>query len=287
MLNDLFTSILAALLSFTIYLLAGALIFLFFFLVGRLLAWGVLRFAQYRARMRGRQLSAQRIATLHGLAHSLMNGMAALLTLIFILGQFIPAGSVATTLGLFSAGIGFAARPFLSDVLGGIVLLLKDQFALGEKVEIGDRIVIGVVERVGLTSTQLRGDAGELWIVPNGDVRTIRNFSRGSFSPANLRLTLPTSRLAEAIEILQEIIADPGRDVIEPPEIISEAGEIGQTTTLTLKVRARHGAAQQVRRRLLARLQHELDERQIISRAHPADGHGEPDVGAIHEDARV
>jgi moderate conductance mechanosensitive channel len=185
--------------------------------------------------------------------------------------MFVQPGSLITALGLFSAGIGFAARPYISDFLGGIVLLFEDQFALGDKVEIGDRNVIGVVERVSLRTTYIRGESGELWLVPNGDVRTIRNFTRGSFSPANIRLTVPTARLDEALAVLTELIADPGPDVIEPPEIISEEGEIGATTVLMLKVKARHGSGPLVRRQLLARLQGALTEHSIIAAPHEHD----------------
>jgi small conductance mechanosensitive channel len=128
--------------------------------------------------------------------------------------------------------------------------------------------VIGVVERVSLRTTYIRGDMGELWIVPNGDVRTIRNFTRGSFSPANIRLTMPTSRLDEVLALLQEIVADPGPDVIEPPEIISEEGAIGETTELMLRVKARHGHGPLVRQRLLARLQPVLIQHGIIAGPH-------------------
>lgn len=279
MFAEVIASLLGGLVDFFAFLLLGVAIFLIFLVVGRVAALAIWRFAHYRARVRGARLSHQRSATLRALARSLMNGVAFVCACIFILSQFIPAGSVATTLGLFSAGLGFAARPFISDVLGGIVLLLKDQFALGEKVEIGEQKVVGVVEQVSLTTTRLRGEAGELWLVPNGDVRTIRNFSRGSFSPANLRLTVPTSRLDEAIELLQAVIASPGPDVIEPPEIISEEGEIGETTSLMLRVKARHGAAPQVRRRLLATLQRELAERRIVSQAQVVGPRDDPGAG--------
>jgi small-conductance mechanosensitive channel len=178
--------------------------------------------------------------------------------------MFVQPSALITSIGLFSAGLGIAARPFISDFLGGIVLLFEDQFVIGDKVEIGDRQVNGVVERVSLRTTHIRGEAGELWIVPNGDVRTIRNFTRGSFSPANLRLTIPTAKFDEALEMLNALIADPGPNVIEPPEIISESGDIGPNMVLLLKVKARHGLGSQVRRELLGRLQVALTQHGII-----------------------
>lgn len=250
--------------TFSDYLLRGAVTFLVAALLARLLAWLIWRIVLSQALLARRNLSERRRTTLRYLINSLMNGLAVLATMIIVLSMFVPPGALFTALGLFSAGLGFGARPYVSDFLGGIVLLFEDQFVLGDKVEIGDRNVIGVVEQVSLRTTHIRGEAGELWIVPNGDVRTIRNFTRGSFSPANIKLTVPTGKLDETLALLFDLITDPGPDVLEKPEIISEAGEIGATTTIMLKVKARHGAAPTVRRRLLARLQSVLTVHQII-----------------------
>jgi small conductance mechanosensitive channel len=274
MLSTLTSQFLSALVSFMGYLLLGALVALVFGALGRMAAWLIAGIARFRRRVRGLPVDRPRSLTINQLTRSLMEAAAVLLALIFMLSLITTPSILATTLGLFSAGLGFAARPFISDVMCGIQLLFQDQFAIGEKVEIGDRNVIGVVEQVSLTRTLLRGESGELWIVPNGDVRTIRNFARGSFSPAHIRLIIPTNRLDEGLALLQEVIADPGPDVIEKPELISEEGEIGETTALMLKVKATHGAAPQVRRRLLARLYEALAARQIITRAQAAEPHG-------------
>ena len=263
MASKLFDQLVNALLLFFSYLLIGMVGLLLFVLIGRILAWIIWRLAYYRRRLRGR-VSEQRSVTLCQLIVSLMNALAVLLGTIFMLSLVTTPAALTTALGLFSAGLGFAARPFISDVMCGIQLLLQDQFTIGEKVEIGDRNVIGVVEQVSLTRTLLRGDDGELWTVPNGDIRTIRNFTRGSFSAAHIHLTIPTTRLDEGLAILQSITADPGPDVLEAPEIISEAGQIGQTTELMLKVKAQHGMAPQVRRRLLERIYAALDEHNIF-----------------------
>jgi len=268
---DIFHNVLPAPGTFADYLLRGTLTFLIAASVARVLAWLIWRIEISRLMIAHRRFSERRQTTLHYLISSLLNALAVLVTLLLILGMFVQPSALITALGLLSAGIGFAARPFISDFLGGIVLLFEDQFALGDKVEIGDRNVSGVVEHVSLRTTHIRGDTGELWIVPNGDVRTIRNFTRGSFSPANIRLTVPTVSLDETLALLADLIADPGPHVIEPPEIISEEGEIGETTVLLLKVKARHGSGPQVRRELLARLQAALTEHDIIA-VHGGDG---------------
>jgi small conductance mechanosensitive channel len=247
------------------YLLRGTLTFLVVVVIARGVTWLIRRTVLSQRKLMRRNLSERRRQTLRILVSSLMNGLAVLVTLLLILAMFVQPDALFTALGLFSAGLGFGARPYVSDFFGGIVLLFEDQFALGDKVEIGDREVIGKVERVTLRTTYIRGESGELWIVPNGDVRTIRNFSRGTWSPANIIVTMPTIKLDETLVVLREIIASPGDDVLEAPEIISEDGEIGAvTTTITLKVKAKYGTAPTVRRRLLAQLQTALTEHHVL-----------------------
>jgi small conductance mechanosensitive channel len=253
--------------TFSYFLLRGALTFLIAAITARFLSWSIWRIVLSQAVITHHKLSERRQTTLRSLLCSLMDGLAVIITIVLVLGMFVQPAVLITGLGLFSAGLGFGARPYVSDFLGGVVLLFEDQFVIGDKVEMGDRNVIGTVEQVSLRTTRIRGDMGELWIVPNGDVRTIRNFTRGSFSSANIRLTVPTAKLSETLIILLDLITEPGEDVLERPEIISEEGEIGATTTLLLRVKARHGTAPKVRRQLLARIQAELSEHCVLDEA--------------------
>lgn len=276
------TNLLNALAGFALYLGICLLVMLIFGIIGRCLAWLIWRVAVQRRRFIRSRNDEKRVKTLRSLLRSFMDGLAVLFAVVFTLSLAVPATTLTTALGLFSAGIGFAARPFISDFLAGVQFLLQNQFSIGEKVEIGDKQVVGTIEQITLTQTYLRGESGELWIVPNGDVRTIRNFSRGSFSPANVRLTIPTSRLSDGMEVLELAIADVSSDVVERPEIISEAGEIGETTTLTLVLKARFGKAPEVRRRALTRLHHELAAREIINRVQvETNSHGPPDSAEL------
>lgn len=245
--------------------------FLVFLVTARLLVPIIWWTMGARNRVRGERMNPQRATTLQSLLNSIGKGAGVFAAIVFVMSRYIPASAVATTLGLFSAGVGFAARPFISDVLGGLVLLFEDQYSVGEKVEIGDRNVIGVVERVSLRVTAIRGEAGELWIVPNGDVRTLRNFSRASFSPANVRITVPTASLDETLAILEDIRRNPGIQLVEMPEIISEQGVIGEQTELMLKIKAPYSSGPGVRRHFLALVQQRLIERQILAQTNEQD----------------
>ena len=51
----------------------------------------------------------------------------------------------------------------------------------------------------------MRSPQGEVYIVPNGDVRVVRNFSRGSFSPANITVRMASGGLSRALPLLEEL----------------------------------------------------------------------------------
>jgi len=209
-----------------------------------------------------------RRVTLRGLFAGIARILAYLVALIVILSMFFEPATVLTVVGLFSAAFGLGARPVISDFLSGITLLFEDQFAVGEKVELsglmGSGGVMGTVERVNVRTSHVRADSGELYIIPNGDVRVVRNFSRGEFSLASIKVSVPAHRVGEALEVLQQVGRQANEeiaDIIEEPMVISVTGTLAAETALTLKVKTRLGRGVAVRAELLARAQHRLAEK--------------------------
>jgi moderate conductance mechanosensitive channel len=210
---------------------------------------------------RGRELRAERRQTIRSLFASIITFVVFTAAVLLSLSLFIDGATLVWMVGLFSAAFGLGARPLISDFLTGVSFLLEDQFDVGDKVEI--LTVIGVVEQVNLRTMWLRAPSGELYIVPNGEVRVVRNFSRGHFSNASVTLKLATSDLARAIVILEDLAEEAVvrlPNLIEPWHVISESGTMGQHTELTLVAKAKYGQAGDMRPRLLALVQERLAE---------------------------
>src|SRR5690349_21633633 len=109
--QQLWIAILVSIASFLGQVIATVIVFgLLYFLLHRVLSWVIWRSLLYRSRVKREAVSERRSETLRHLTGSLMDIVAIVLTLIFVLGQFIPASAIVTTLGLFSVGIGIAAR---------------------------------------------------------------------------------------------------------------------------------------------------------------------------------
>jgi moderate conductance mechanosensitive channel len=146
---------------------------------------------------------------------------------------FLIAGMmVLTNLGLeliASAGIaglaiGFGAQSLIKDTINGFFILFENQYAVGDVVKIGANS--GAVEEISLRRTVLRSVNGAVVIIPNGEVMTVENLSKG-WSRAVIDIeTTASEDDTRVVEILQEVLdelqADPelGKYILEPPQIV-------------------------------------------------------------------
>lgn len=243
------------LLHITVYFLLSYLVYR---LSGRI-ARRILRIGSL-ARQR-RQMRQERQNTLTSLVASAVTFLSVVTAVFLSLSLFISSADLIWMVGLFAAAFGLGARPLVSDYLTGVGFLFEDTFDVGEKVDIlGNE---GVVETVNLRTTTLRSPSGELFVVPNGEIRIVRNFSRGRFSPATISLKLNAEDLSRALPILEELSKEAPLllpNLLEPWQIISETGSIGQQTELTLVAKAKYAMGAEMRPKLLALVHERLNE---------------------------
>ena len=229
-------------------------------LTGRFLRLG--RFAKGH-----RQPSAPRIETLKGLTAGIISFIAFTVATLASIALFVDVETLVWTVSLFSAAFGLGARPLVSDFLSGMSFVFENAFDVGEKVELsglpGGRAVEGVVEAVHLRTTLVRAVTGEPYLVPNGEIRVVRNYSRGRFSVADIKINISSTSLNTTLPLLESLGTEAVAllpNLIEPWQVISETGAIGQTVELTLLAKARFGTAAEMRPRLLALVQERLGQ---------------------------
>jgi small conductance mechanosensitive channel len=207
----------------------------------------------------------RRRKTLQQLIASLISVAAFITAIVFSLSHVVGWDTLLWIGGFLTAAFGFGARALISDLLAGFNIIFEDIFDVGEKIEIGSLGITatGVVEHVSLRTTWVRAPSGELYVVPNGDIRILRNFSRGRFSMTNITLKIGAADLPQALPLL----ADLGKEAVvllpnllEPWQVISKTGTIGGYAELTLVAKARFGQAADMRPHLLALVQERLTE---------------------------
>lgn len=217
-----------------------------------------------RRRVRTETQQTARHQTLVTLLAGIISGMGFLVAAFVGLAQFVAVDTLVWMVGLFGAGFGFSAKPFIADYMQGITFITDDVFDVGEKVEILE--IEGVVEAITLRLTTLRGMSGEVYTIPNGEIRTVRNFSRGRFTPVRVTVHVPATELERVIPILEELgqqapVELP--DLLEPWQVLTEAGELGTHTELTLVSKATFGRGAATRPHMLALVQRTLAEHEI------------------------
>jgi small conductance mechanosensitive channel len=247
-----------------------SLIIVFYFL-----AWLIFRLSRRLAMyvLRGSHLTQrqpdmrpERQKTLLGLVAGAITFTAIVVATLISLSLFVDTSTLIWIVGLFSAAFGLGARPLVSDFLSGVGFIFEDTFDVGEKVELlglAGGSVLGIVEAVNLRTTQILVMSGEPCTVPNGEIRVVRNFSRGRFSPSNIKVTIAAADLSQAILLLEELGQEAVGllpNLLEPWQIISESGELALQTELTLLAKARFGKAGEMRPRLLSLVQERMVE---------------------------
>src|SRR5262249_49632007 len=82
-----------------------------------------------------------------------------------------------TGAGVLGLAVGLGAQNLVTDVVSGFFILFENQYLVGDYVQIGE--ACGIVEAVGIRLTQIRDGHGKLFIIPNGHIKSVVNYSKG------------------------------------------------------------------------------------------------------------
>jgi len=98
--------------------------------------------------------------------------------IIHVLGIFhINVTPLIASAGVLGLAIGFGAQTIVHDLINGILMLVENQFDVGDLVKAGG--FTGFVEQMSLRRVVLRdGDSGALYTVPNSQITTVANLTR-------------------------------------------------------------------------------------------------------------
>jgi len=100
-----------------------------------------------------------------------------IVALLLSLNLFIEIGPLLAGAGILGLAVSFGAQSLVKDVITGFFLLLENQFALGDVIEIAGKS--GVVEQITLRVVVLRDLEGARHIIPNSEIRTVSNKTAG------------------------------------------------------------------------------------------------------------
>jgi small conductance mechanosensitive channel len=162
-------------------------------------------FRGYMARRTG----GDEIARIETLARVFRNAAVIVIFLVagtLVLGELgISVAPILATAGVAGIAIGFGAQSLIKDFLGGFFILLDDQIREGDVVQIAG--LGGLVEEVTLRYVRLRDFEGHVHFVPNGEIKTVTNRTRG-FAHAVIEAGISYREDPdEAFEVMREVAA--------------------------------------------------------------------------------
>ena len=163
-----------------------------------------------------------RIRTLLPLLRTAMLSMLVVLTSLIILSHIgVDITPLLAGAGVVGVAIGFGSQALVKDIITGLFILMEDQIAVGDVVDVG-RDRAGVVEAITIRTIRLRDQAGAVYTIPFSEVTTVKNLTR-DFAYVVARITISHDEdIDRVVEILRqagtELAADEtlGASILDP-----------------------------------------------------------------------
>lgn len=172
--------------------------------------------------MKRKNISEGRARTLQKLGENIISYV-----LIFILAATLfsvfglSVASLIAGAGVIGLAISFGAQGLVNDVVTGFFLLLERQVDVNDYVTVGSHE--GIVESVGLRTTQIRSFNGTLNYIPNREIVSVSNHSRGNMQ-ALVDISISYDEdIDRALEIMQKTcseVATKNPNIVEGPNVL-------------------------------------------------------------------
>jgi len=176
----------------------------------RLITSRMIRIAERHA---AGQARVAQVRTLAGVVRA--TGLAILWSIVgmqFLAAMGVNLAPLLASAGVAGVAIGLAAQNIVKDVLNGTLILVEDQFNVGDVVTVAG--LTGTVEAMSLRKTTVRGGDGTLYVIPNSNITTVANQS-ADFSVATVSVSVDFSANPNQV---MELLTRIGSEVRNLPE---------------------------------------------------------------------
>jgi len=239
---------------------------LIFFLAVRFVAYRLINrvLLSLTARETGEsaETARARIRTLGSLIRSIIFYVLVFVSAIMALRVFdVDPAPVLTAAGVVGLAVGFGAQRLVRDVISGFLIVLENQYCVGEYVTIG--AITGTVEELGMRITRIRDDVGKLTILANGDITIVTNHSRGPLL-ATLELSVPAESDLEKVRLVVnkagQKVASKVMGIVRPPTADGIVSMDASKLTLRISAEVKPGYQDAVQAALRETIRQEFEE---------------------------
>ncbi len=169
--------------------------------------------------------------------------------------------------GIIGLAFGFGGQYLIRDLMNGFFILLEGQYRINDVVQIGD--FGGLVESINLRTTTLRDLEGRVVIIPNGEVKTVINFTK-EFAHALFDIGVAyKENVDHVMDVIKELGAqmkqDPyfGRLILEDLEMLGVDDFCESHVSIKFRIKTFPIRQWEVAREFRRRLKNRFDELKI------------------------
>ena len=229
---------------------------------------GIRRFRGYMETRLASNEEIKRVGTLTRAFRYVGSVVISVIAAMLVLNELgISIAPILATAGVAGIAVGFGAQSLVKDYFSGFFILIEDQIRQGDVVVIAG--LDGLVEEVTLRYVRLRDFQGHVHFVPNGEIRTVTNRTRG-YAQAVIEIGVAyRENVDEALAVMAEVGQGLRADAAWKDRVLGDTEIIGverwDDSAVILRCRLKGVGIEQwnVRREFLRRLKAAFDARGI------------------------
>lgn len=176
--------------------------------------------------------------TVHKFTRSCLKVLLWIITGLVVAGYLeFPVNSLVTVLGVIGVALSLSLQGSLSNLAGGIMVMVSRPFAVGDYVEAGG--VAGTVSEIGLVYTKLKTIDNKIIFIPNGEIsgEKIVNYNRQEQRRVDLTFTVSYDADPERVkEIMRQVIGAHPKALFTPEPFVRTTSLGESSVGYTLRV---------------------------------------------------
>lgn len=176
--------------------------------------------------------------TVHKFTHSCLKVLMWIITGLVVAGYLeFPVNSLVTVLGVIGVALSLSLQGSLSNLAGGIMVMVSRPFAVGDYVEAGS--VSGTVIEIGLVYTKLKTIDNKIIFIPNGEIsgERIINYNKQEQRRVDLTFTVSYDADPERVkEIMRQVIGAHPKALFTPEPFVRTTSLGESSVGYTLRV---------------------------------------------------
>ncbi len=180
-----------------------------------------------------------RLRTVRGLIKSVAEYV-----LLFVFGTLVMKAAgfdimpFVTTAGVIGLAIGFGSQKLVKDVISGFFIIVDGLFVVGDEVKIGE--ATGRVMDLGMRVTKIQDPNGRVYLLSNGDIGMITNFSRNRVEDFIEVILEHSADMAEVGQVIAEVgaklVAEEGNRLESVPKLLGTSAFTSLAVTIRIAV---------------------------------------------------